>query len=159
MIYKILALVEIFELTFPAFGPGTSAFITNIELPRDFGIIAIINERIPIPPIQWVKLLQKRIDFGIELISLNIDAPVVVKPDAVSKKASIKLGIQPLKTNGSAPKTETSIQPTPQITRPSFAKILTELGFFAHRTRPNKRDNAIGITNEGYSVSLKPCIL
>ncbi len=42
---------------------------------------------IPIPPIQCVKLLQKSIDFGIDSISINIDDPVVVKPETDSKIA------------------------------------------------------------------------
>lgn len=105
----------------PAVGPGTSAFITYIELLFDFGTIAIRKQRIPIPPIQCVKLRQKRIDLGIDSISVNIVAPVVVKPDVVSKNAFTKSGIAPLIMNGSEPNRDTSIQPIPHITKPSRA--------------------------------------
>ena len=47
--------------------------------------------------------------------------PVVVKPDTVSKSASIKLGITPLKTKGSAPNIERSIHDIATQTKPSLA--------------------------------------
>jgi hypothetical protein len=56
-------------------------------------MITITSTIIPIPPIQWVKLLQNKIDFGRASISVKIDAPVVVKPDIDSKKASINPGM------------------------------------------------------------------
>jgi hypothetical protein len=42
------------------------------------------------PPIQCVRLLQKRIPIGRDSISVIIVAPVVVNPLVVSKKASVK---------------------------------------------------------------------
>ena len=57
------------------------------------GRIAIINTRTPMPPIQCVKLRQKSKDFGRASTSERIEAPVVVKPDTVSKRASMKFGI------------------------------------------------------------------
>jgi len=47
----------------------------------------------PIPPIQCVKLLHKRIDLGRLSMSERIDDPVVVKPDTDSNSASLKDGI------------------------------------------------------------------
>ena len=52
-------------------------------------MIAIIKDKIPIPPIQCVKERQNKTDFGNDCISVNIVAPVVEKPEQVSKKASI----------------------------------------------------------------------
>jgi hypothetical protein len=43
----------------------------------------------PIPPIKCVKLRQNKILFDKDSISIKIDAPVVVKPEIVSKKASV----------------------------------------------------------------------
>ena len=41
-----------------------------------------------------------------------MDAPVVVKPDIASKKASVKLLIPPLNIKGSVPKSVKNIQDT-----------------------------------------------
>ena len=86
-------------------------------------------------------------------------APVVVKPDVVSKNAFTKFGIMPLIIKGNEPKSDTSIQPTPQITRPSRAYILTDDGLKHFKIIPSKNNKAIGMINEIYSASLKPCIL
>jgi hypothetical protein len=48
------------------------------------GSMIITRRMIPNPPIQWVMLLQNRMDFGSISIFESIDAPVVVKPDAAS---------------------------------------------------------------------------
>jgi len=48
--------------------------------------------------------------FGKDSISFKIDAPVVVKPDMVSKKASVKEGIAPLIIKGIDPKKEKTTQ-------------------------------------------------
>ncbi|OPY21884.1 MAG: hypothetical protein A4E24_00321 [Methanomethylovorans sp. PtaU1.Bin093] len=57
---------------------------------------------IPIPPIHWIKLRQKRILREWLSMSSRILAPVVVKPDMVSKKAL--RGDIPSTMNGMAPK-------------------------------------------------------
>ena len=90
-------------------GPGTSAFTMCIEFSLDIGSIAIAKTSIPIPPIQWVKLLQNNRPFGSASTSLKIDEPVVVKPETVSKNASTYEGICPDKKNGNAPKTDNEI--------------------------------------------------
>ena len=78
-------------------GPGTSALIIFIVFPDDRGITAITKTNTPIPPIQWVKDLQNRIPIGSASISVRIVDPVVVKPDTVSKNASIGLDILPVR--------------------------------------------------------------
>jgi hypothetical protein len=50
---------------------------------------------IPIPPSQWVILLQRSIYHGVTERSVMTVAPVVVKPEEDSKKASIKLSKVP----------------------------------------------------------------
>ena len=47
---------------------------------------------IPIPPSQWVSARHKSRLPATDSISLRIVAPVVVKPEADSKKLSVKLG-------------------------------------------------------------------
>jgi hypothetical protein len=51
---------------------------------------------IPIPPSQCVKLLQNNIPCDKDSISFRIEDPVVVKPDMVSKNASVKFGMAPV---------------------------------------------------------------
>lgn len=47
------------------------------------------------PPIQWVKLLQNKIDFGSISISDRIEDPVVVNPETDSNMALAKCDIDP----------------------------------------------------------------
>ena len=79
------------------------------------------NTRTPMPPIQWVKLLQNSMHRGRTSTSFKILAPVVVKPDTVSNMASTMLGITPENTNGSAPIRLMTIQLRATVTQPSFA--------------------------------------
>ena len=51
--------------------------------------MASMKTSTPIPPIQCVKLRQNSIPFGKPSITRKIDAPVVEKPEHVSKNASI----------------------------------------------------------------------
>ena len=53
------------------------------------GITARVSTMIPIPPSQWVRLRQKRRPRGTTSMSVSTEEPVVVKPDMVSKKASV----------------------------------------------------------------------
>ncbi|MPN48575.1 hypothetical protein SDC9_196185 [bioreactor metagenome] len=48
-----------------------------------------------------------------------MDDPVVVNPDMVSKKASVRLGTEWLKINGKLPKNENTIQTNVTMTKPS----------------------------------------
>ena len=51
-------------------------------------------------------------------------APVVVKPEAVSKTASTYRGMPPERVKGMAPKRDMSTQLSPTITNPSRACML-----------------------------------
>ena len=53
--------------------------------------------------------------------AVNMVEPVVVKPETVSKKASIKLGMSPESTKGSAPKRDIKIHARDTTARPSRA--------------------------------------
>ena len=72
------------------------------------------------PPIQWVKLRQKRIHLGSTSTSFIMLAPVVVKPDTVSKRASMGLVIEPLMRKGRDPIILNMIQLRATVTNPSF---------------------------------------
>ena len=72
------------------------------------------------PPIQWVKLRQIRIHFGSDSTSGKILAPVVVKPETVSNRASITLVMLPLKRKGRDPMILRTIQLRATVTKPSF---------------------------------------
>jgi hypothetical protein len=54
---------------------------------------------------------------------LRIEAPVVVNPEIVSKKASVKVGILPLIQKGNRPISENIIQVKVTITEPSRLPI------------------------------------
>ena len=118
----MLAVSPALGTIFLTLGPGLSAFIRNIVLPpAASGMSAITNTSIPMPPTQWVNDLQKSRQWGSASTSDRIDAPVVVKPDAVSKTASNIFGIDPDRRKGSAPKILYRNQTMAQITEPSRA--------------------------------------
>jgi len=71
-------------------------------------------------------LLQNNIPCDNSSILFNIDAPVVVKPDIVSKKASVKFGILPLIQKGNNPMIEKIIHVKVTITDPSLLPIESE---------------------------------
>ena len=76
----------------------------------------------PMPPIQCVILRQKRTPWGTASTSRRMDAPVVVKPDMVSKKALVKSGIAPESMKGSVPNRENSSQAKVTMANPSRAR-------------------------------------
>ena len=117
-------------------GPGDSAFIMCIFCPPDSGKNAITNTSTPIPPTQCVKLRHISIDFGSASTSVKMDAPVVVKPETVSKSASINEGIAPDRKNGSAPKTDSAIQLNATITKPSRENRRLFCGFLTRISSP-----------------------
>ena len=78
-------------------------------MPR-LGRMARKSMMMPRPPSQWVRLRQKRVAWGTISTLVMTDAPVVVKPDMVSKKASVKRGSVPPRMYGRLPKRENMIQ-------------------------------------------------
>ncbi len=100
--------------------PGISARMMLEVLPGILLKMATTKTRIPMPPIQLVKLRQKIILWSRPSISSKIVAPVVVKPLTVSKKASTTLVVVPLNKKGSIPIKEMESQPKKTIAKPSI---------------------------------------
>ena len=69
-------------------GPGLSARTRWEVRPDICGSSARVSTSTPMPPIQWVKLRQNITPRGWPSICVMMDAPVVVKPETASKKAS-----------------------------------------------------------------------
>ena len=112
-------------------------------LASDFGSTASTNTSTPMPPTQWVKLRQKRMPWVSASTSVRMLAPVVVKPDTVSKNASTNRGICPLMVKGRAPNRESRIQLAPTIQKPSLAYMASFLGLRSVRSLPTTRSMAI----------------
>ena len=120
IIYNILAVCFTLGTSFPTDGPGLSALIRLILEPPLNGTMAIINTSTPIPPIQCEKHRHVVLHLETTSTSLNILAPVVVKPDTISKSALINDGISPVIIKGMAPTTPISIQLSDVATQPSL---------------------------------------
>lgn len=67
-------------------GPVVSELAISCPLIPKTGKRAVINTIMPIPPSQWVNERQKRIERGSTSTSVNIEEPVVVNPETLSKK-------------------------------------------------------------------------
>ena len=80
----------------PGAGPGISARSMCMPCPSPpIGRMAITNTSTPMPPTQWVKLRQNRPPRVRGSTSVRMVAPVVVKPETVSKMQSTNRGISP----------------------------------------------------------------
>ena len=90
--------------------PPLSLAIPEIstEVRTDFSAVfgLSIEKRVtmPIPPTQEVAIRQNSNPRGSDYMSLSIDAPVVVKPETVSKKELAKENSPPYIRKGSIPK-------------------------------------------------------
>ena len=96
--------------SFSTLKPGASAANneTFFEPLATDGRKAKVNTTTPKPPIHCVMLRQKRMPCGCWSISLRMVAPVVEKPDMVSKKASVTLSTVPFIRKGNIPNNEKS---------------------------------------------------
>ena len=119
MPYRILAVDCTFGTSLSTWGPGLSAFIRLTWEPPVRGSRESRNTRTPMPPIQWVKLRQNRMPLGRSSTPGRMLAPVVVKPDTVSNRASTGFGMQPVTTNGTAPTMEMTSQLSEVAAKPS----------------------------------------
>ena len=73
-------------------GPGLSArrmCSVKPSAPPLVGMMASRNTSTPMPPIQWLKLRQNSSACPSASTSERMEAPVVVKPDTISKSASM----------------------------------------------------------------------
>ena len=75
------------------FTPVDSVMKSSCPLPPKMGSSAMLKNTMPRPPIHCVRLRQKSKPWGRASMLSRMLAPVVVKPDMVSKKASVTLGI------------------------------------------------------------------
>ena len=105
-----LAVVPSLGCIFALIGPVASAENTFTLPPTSDGMMAIVKNTIPNPPIHCVIVRQNSSAWGSLSTSSRILHPVVVNPEIVSKKASVKLPMYPLKMNGSEPKRLNIIQ-------------------------------------------------
>ena len=111
------------------------------------GRIAMTNTSTPIPPTQWVKLRQNSTPRPRGSISVRMLAPVVVKPETVSKKASTKWGMSPEITKGRAPKADISTQAKAITAKPSLAYKDDRFGARNPSARPMRAVSRAGIKN------------
>ena len=105
----------------PTCGPGLSARIRCMVAPPVSGIMAKIKTKMPMPPIQCVKLRQNSEQRAKASTLLSTLEPVVVKPETVSKNASTKRGISLFMTNGAHPARLAIIHAAGTTTKPSLA--------------------------------------
>jgi len=88
---------------------------------------ATVKATIPIPPSQCIWVLQTFIDTGSVSIEERIVAPVVVKPETLSKKASVKDGIVPEIIKGTAPKRLAKVHAHATTANPLLVESLSRL--------------------------------
>ena len=88
MAYRILEDWEARGISLLFTGPGLSARIRWLELIPRKGSRAAVSTSTPIPPSQWVKDRQNSRPMGRPSMAVRMVAPVVVKPEMVSKKQS-----------------------------------------------------------------------
>ena len=129
----------------PTVGPGTSARIRCIPWPSVIGSTAMTNTSTPMPPTQWVKLRQNRQLRRRGSTAVRMVEPVVVKPETVSKKASIKLGMSPESTKGSAPKRDMKTHARATTASPSRAYRDICRGFLPPSRSPTAASSNMGI--------------
>ena len=121
------------------------SFIEKRSYPPIFNEGRMVNKPMIVarPPIQWVRLRQRRMDFGKFSTFEIIDEPVEVMPDTVSKKTSTNEGMVLLTEYGNIPANINSVHDiVTRITRSLFVVMLT--GFLTE-TVYNKKP---GISND-----------
>ena len=90
---------------------------------------------IPMPPSQWRNDLQNRIAWDCASTSIRTVAPVVVRPDMVSKTASAGVLKLPAKINGKAPNKAHAVHPSVVMAMPSRLPM-RRLSLGADRSTP-----------------------
>ena len=114
------AVYFIFGTSFPTEGPGLSARMRLMFEPPLSGTMARRKTSTPIPPIQCVKLRHRSEQCESTSTSERMLAPVVVKPDIVSKRASVKDVISPVMQKGMQPTKLSRIQARDVLIQPSL---------------------------------------
>ena len=110
---------------------------------------------ITIPPINCVKLLQKRIEKGRLSTSAKMEDAVVEKPDVDSKKASMNDGIVPLIRYGKVPISEMITHDKVTVRKPSLVLNLSRSVFRDIRWNATTRKAVMAadhMKGKGYSL-------
>jgi len=148
-IHSILAVSLSLGLSLSSVGPGASALNNWRPATASLGRMAKNNMMIPMPPSHCIKQRQNSKAFEWDSISVIMVAPVVVKPDMDSNRAST--GCIPLSRKGKAPNIAarsqakatmpklsrflnssllrlvySSMSPTEVVTRNEYMKIITD---------------------------------
>jgi len=92
VIQRALAVSMIRGVNLSLTGPGTSALKSCLPPTPRKGRMATARMMMPMPPNHWVSARHKRMPCGRGSMFRMTVAPVVVKPDMVSKNASAKEG-------------------------------------------------------------------
>ena len=142
--------------TLEAVGPGTSARMACMrreDLKSSDGMMARTKTRTPMPPIQCVRARQSamprsRSAGNVPTSPPRMVAPVVVKPETVSKKASTGLWSAPHRRNGSMPNSDTTTHDSPTANSPARASIRSRwVGGRNVSAVPPSRSRAIGMAS------------
>ena len=88
------------------------------------------------PPIQAEAILQNSRPLGSASMSVRMEAPVVVKPDTLSKNALTRVNSPPYIIYGMAPKMQDSIQENVTMKKPSRFPMLLCFGTKIRGNRP-----------------------
>ena len=109
---SVLAVWRMRGVILSGVGPGISALYNWVPPMPVMGRMARERTMMPMPPSQWLRLRQNSRPRGRSSTRTRMEAPVVVNPDMLSKKASVKEGIWPEMKNGRAPRAEMISQPS-----------------------------------------------
>ena len=106
------------------------------------GTMARRKTSTPIPPIQCVKLRHRSEQCESASTSESMLAPVVVKPDIVSKSASVKDGISPVMQKGMHPTKLNRIHAREVLIQPSFKYNVVLVGLLRVMKKPITKQHA-----------------
>ena len=95
--------------SFTSFSPVVSAENNFCSPPPIVGMMAMVKNTMPTPPIHCVSTRQKLMEWGSVSSDAITVAPVVVKPENDSKHAWANRSVVPLSKNGSVPNSENTI--------------------------------------------------
>ena len=102
--HSALAVEAMRGVSFESFiGPGVSALKSCMPPTPSSGSTATVSTMMPIPPIQCRRWRQRLIEGARSSRPLITVEPVVVRPEAASKNASVKDMPRPSSISGSAP--------------------------------------------------------
>ena len=136
-------------------GPTASAPTSALPFTPNIGSTATKRMTTPMPPSQFVRLLQKRMDISSDSISERMVEPAVVKPDMISKKHSAYESIAPERYIGRAPNAVMTIHVSVTTSTASFDPIFIPLRLRVERiaARETSSMRMIVFRNPAYDAS------